>query len=383
MNSVARYRQAAASRAVARRGVGGGRQQPEAVMSLKQRHQPIAPACSLGGARRGGSMTAPATPARGRWVARRGVVLATGGLAVTLGWAAWAWRGMPGYAGPGARDRVVGREWLSLNPESLAGLDLAAVNLACAEGLTGAEELPVNSVLDALDQWAARVREETQRNLPKFWRNPAEYQNSEAYFRVLVLVTVLQQDCGVRYNPERIASPDFSDSRDLFLHGLMQGQGGTCVSMPVAYVAVGRRLGYPMKLVTAKAHLFARWESPDGKARLNLEATSQGLNCFPDEYYHRWPVPMTPQEIASGQYLKSLTPVEELAVFLSARGHCLEVSGRLAEAQVAHAHAHALAPQNPAYLAFLAAAVKKELPDWQRVQVDLGQAGQTSHVPKP
>ncbi len=193
----------------------------------------------------------------------------------------------------------------------------------------------------------------------------------------------LQQDCGVRYNSERIRAPDFSDSRDLFLHGLTQARGGACVSMPVAYVAVGRRLGYPLKLVTAKAHLFARWESADGKERLNLEATSQGLNCFPDEYYHRWPVPMTPLEIAGGQYLKSLTPAEELAVFLSARGHCLEAAGRLAEAQVAHAHAHALAPQNPVYLAFLAAAVQKELPDWQRVQVDLGEAGSAMKDRKP
>ena len=49
-------------------------------------------------------------------------------------------------------------------------------------------------------------------------------------------------------------------------------------------------------------------------------------------------------------------------------GHCLEAAGRLAEAQVAHA----LAPRNPVYLAFLAGAVRKEMPDWQRVQVDLG-----------
>jgi len=30
-------------------------------------------------------------------------------------------------------------------------------------------------------------------------------------------------------------------------------------------------------------------------------------------------------------------------------------------------HAHALGPQNPIHLPFLATALKKELPDWQRV----------------
>jgi hypothetical protein len=198
----------------------------------------------------------------------------------------------------GQQPNVDYRGVLVMEPTHMLGPDLVALNLACAEGLDGAEALRPEDAMRTLDQWAARVREETERHLPKFRQNPGEYLNSEAYLRMLALVTVLQQDCGVRYNPERIQSPDFSDSRDLFLHGLTQGRGGTCVSMPVAYVAVGRRLGYPLKLVTAKAHLFARWESPDGRERLNLEATSQGLNCFPDEYYHRWPVPMTPQEIA-------------------------------------------------------------------------------------
>ena len=260
----------------------------------------------------------------------------------------------------------------------LGRLDVAAVNLLCAEGLPGVEHVSIPEAIATLDQWAGHVASETDRYLYKFRQNPAEYNNSEAYFRILTMVTVLQQDFHVRYNPERIQAPDFRDSRDLFLHGLLSPTlnsqpstlnlpRGTCVSMPVLYVAIGRRLGYPLKLVTTKAHLFARWESPDGKGRFNIEATNQGLNCFPDEYYRTWPVPVSDEEVKRGTYLKSLTPAEELAVFLSARGHCLEAAGRLPEAELAHAQAHALAPAWPVYLAFLASAVKKELPDWQRV----------------
>jgi hypothetical protein len=141
----------------------------------------------------------------------------------------------------------------------------------------------------------------------------------------------------------------------------------------VLYVAVGRRLGYPLKLVTTKAHVFARWESVDGKERFNIEGTNEGLNCFPDDYYRTWPIAMSIAEAERGQYLRSLTAAEELALFLSVRGHCLETLGRFAEAQLAHAHAHALTPQSPVYLAFLAGAVKRELPDWESVQIDLGQ----------
>ena len=254
-------------------------------------------------------------------------------------------------------------------------MDIVTANLRSAEGLPGVESLDSMMARAKLETWSDRVRNETSRHLYRFRQNPDEFNNSEAYFRMLTLVTVLQEDCGVRYNPERMQAPNFADSRDLFLHGLLTGKHqGTCVSMPVLYVAVGRKLGYPLKLVTSKAHVFARWDSPDGRERLNIEATSQGLNCFPDEYYHTWPVHLTPAEIASGQYLKSLTPDEELAVFLSVRGHCLEAAKRLPEAQLAYAQAHQLAPASTQYLAFLAAAVRKEMPEWQQVRVDLGQA---------
>ena len=94
--------------------------------------------------------------------------------------------------------------------------------------------------------------------------------------------------------------------------------------------------------------------------RFNIEATGEGLSCFPDEYYHTWPEPLTAEEIASGQYLKSLTPDEELAVFLSARGNCLEANGRYAEARTAYAEAHRLAPKTTLYRGLLDRVTAKE-----------------------
>ena len=175
---------------------------------------------------------------------------------------------------------------LRMSVDELARLDLARLNLLCAEGLPGAEKLDVAKCLATLDEWTNRVRAETEKYLYRFHRKPAEYNNSEGYFRMLALITVLQQDCGVRYNPERIREVDFSDSGDLFLHGLLgEDRTGTCVSLPVLYVALGRRLGYPLKLVTTNGHIFARWQSTDGKERFNIEGTNQGLSCFEDAYY--------------------------------------------------------------------------------------------------
>jgi hypothetical protein len=134
------------------------------------------------------------------------------------------------------------------------------MNLLCAEGLPGAEGLKVEECLKVLDDWAEYVRAETQRNLHRFRENPAESDGSEAKWRMLMLISVLQQDLHVRYNPARIESVDspspsdvfFADSRDGLLHGLLGPQRtGTCSSMPVLYLTVGRRLGYPVGVVCA------------------------------------------------------------------------------------------------------------------------------------
>ena len=91
------------------------------------------------------------------------------------------------------------------------------------------------------------------------------------------LVTCLQKHLGVYYNLSfSDGEYDATDSRNLFVHGILGGHGGTCVTMPVLYIAVGRRLGYPLYLARAREHLFARWEQPEGE-RFNVECTCPGF----------------------------------------------------------------------------------------------------------
>ncbi len=181
--------------------------------------------------------------------------------------------------------------------------------------------------------------------------------NSQAKYCALMMVTVLQQDFGVRYNPDRIRNPDFRNAGDLFIHGMLGGNGGTCASMPVLYAAVGRRLGWPIKLVHAHAHLFCRWDDtegqhPFGKERFNIEATGLGANFFSDDYYRTWPEPVCSEMIDQPGYLKSLTLAEEFAGFLALRGHCLEDNGRIAKACEAYRLSCQLAPSDVIYRAF-------------------------------
>jgi len=242
-------------------------------------------------------------------------------------------------------------ELLTLTNQELEGTDIALMNLLCAEGLPGAEHLSVTDCLAVLDQWAQHARRETERNRHRFHADQAYFHHSEAFYKMLMLAVVVYEDCQVRYNPKwmttpaEIRSPDhfFADSHDLLLHGLLGPQRmGTCSSMPVLYIALGRRLGYPLKLVTTRQHLFLRWDGPSEK--FNLEATGKGMERYEDAHYRQWPFPISAEEIQAQDYLKSLSTREELSVFLSLRGACLTEAGRWAEATASFEAAYRYAP---------------------------------------
>jgi hypothetical protein len=240
---------------------------------------------------------------------------------------------------------------LALSPDELERCDIARMNLLCAEALPGAENLNVAECLATLDQWAQHIKAETDRNHHHFKEDPATYANSEAFYKMLMMAVVLYEDYGVRYNPKLITSPEetaaddhfFADSRDILIHGLVGPQHqGTCSSMPILYIALGRRLDYLLKLVKAKGHLFMRWDSPTEK--FDLDATGKGLDMESDEFYKKWPFPLSEADIQAEDYLKSLSAKEELSVFLSIRAECQTDNGQLGDALASFSLACKLVP---------------------------------------
>jgi hypothetical protein len=259
---------------------------------------------------------------------------------------------------------------LTMSPEQLANVDIAEMNLLCAVGLPGAEELD-RATIDAyktrLDQWAQRVKFETARHMyrltdPRFKDHAEYYKHSEARFRAAWLVGTLMQDIGVHYHPGFVpqdqAVPPFKTSKETFLHGLLdhpnakKAFGGNCVSMPTIYAAVGRRLGYPIKLVSSQGHIFCRWEglkhpNPAWRDRFNFDGSGNGFSIDPDEFYMTWPTKSTPRQAKLCDWLKTLTPKQELATFLLSRAGVLtHVNKDYAGAQIACARAAALWPTN-------------------------------------
>jgi hypothetical protein len=242
-------------------------------------------------------------------------------------------------------------ELLALPPAELEHCDIAQMNLLCAESLPGAENLRVDESLATLDQWAQHIKSEIDRNFHHYSEDPAYFYNSSNFYKMAMIAVVLYEDYNIRYNPKWMAAPGteqpddhfYADSRDILIHGLLGDQRmGTCSSMPVLYIALGRRLGYPLKLVKAKGHLFMRWDTPTEK--FDMDATGKGLNKYDDEEYKKWPFPLTEKDIQEEDYLKSLSPHEELSVFLSIRGFCQTDNGLFGDALASFSLANNLVP---------------------------------------
>jgi hypothetical protein len=117
-------------------------------------------------------------------------------------------------------------ELLNLTEDEIAQIDVAEVNLACAEGLPGSEYMDSEYCLAKIAEYTDLVAYETDRHFYRFDRNPEEYENSEAYFRMLVLNTILVQSCSVTYNEAKADESTFLMPEDTFIFGIFQGQGG-------------------------------------------------------------------------------------------------------------------------------------------------------------
>jgi hypothetical protein len=240
--------------------------------------------------------------------------------------------------------RMMARE-TGYSDQQLANRDIGSLNLEAALGLPGTERLNLDACVQKLNSWAKQLRAYTEEHWPRFVNSPKKYGGTPARFRMLALVTFLQKHLGVRYNMA-FSQGDYNatDARDMFIHGMLSGHGGTCGTMPVLYIAVGRRLGYPLYLVRAKEHSFARWEERGGE-RFNIECTSPGFRALNDEHYRHLPKPLSRAELESGMFLRNLRPREVLAQFLCDRAHCLMDNLRAGEAVMACFLAAQLAPK--------------------------------------
>lgn len=264
-------------------------------------------------------------------------------------------------------------QYFDLQAMSLGEYDILSLNFAAARGLPGTEKSSLSHWLAKRDEWLARIKFELHRHIyrvdPRSQVASTEYTygNSIARFICYIMLQVLQEDCGVQYHPDRKFKPDHCQPRDVFAHGIMDddGEGGTCASMPVVYVSVGRALGLPLWLVETRGHAFVRWDSPEKGVllhwpdqnfklwvppdRFNVEGSGEGIAYHNDTLYTQWPELWTQIDVSHGRYLLSMTPLQALAGFLMERGECFWDLHRQVEALQSYHYACQLVPEDMRY----------------------------------
>jgi len=261
-------------------------------------------------------------------------------------------------------------ELLALPPDQLEKVDIGRIDLLCAEGLPGAEDLDVEKCIETLDGWARYVKTETDKNYHRFVEHPEKFKNSSGRYQMGVMAAALSEDLRVQYNPARekellengfltnrtvygeAERSFFSDSSDVFLHGLLsQRRYGTCASLPYLYVAVGRRLGYPVSIAGAHMHSYVYYDEGGGK-HFNVEATENRAFVTPsDESYMRpaWGAPSSPEYYEKRGLLRPMSNKEAMGHILAERAAVFRSAGRHDEEAKTWATAARYFPDTPTW----------------------------------
>jgi tetratricopeptide (TPR) repeat protein len=122
---------------------------------------------------------------------------------------------------------------------------------------------------------------------------------------------------------------------------LLRGKGN-CLSTSTLFVLVGRELGLPIRMVIVPRHAYVRWD--DGKTRINVETTGQGM-AIPDWVYLYRMGQATPEDVEALGWGRSLDDSGFLAEITACAAHHRAGENRLEEALKLHDEAEQLAPQ--------------------------------------
>jgi len=133
--------------------------------------------------------------------------------------------------------------------------------------------------------------------------------------RVRVMNTVLFRMEGFHYDLD-----PFSRSRQeyYFLNGILDTKQGICYTLPLLYIAVAQRVGYPIYPVSVPDHIFVRYVDPKFKEQ-NIEVTSRGKYYDDASYIEDFAI--SSRGLKSGAYLRTMTYREFLGQMLSANAY--------------------------------------------------------------
>jgi hypothetical protein len=181
------------------------------------------------------------------------------------------------------------------------------------------------------------------RNYEIFERDPESFDRSEELFCAMAMVQFVQTALRVQYNLSFAEGEyDASDSRNLFLTGVLTGFGGTCVTLPVLYAALAQRVGFPISVGETWEHFYCVWGSDQDS--FCFDAAGTGFIKRTHEDYREFRRFVTPSDELRHGFLRSRTRRELFACIASERSNCLQDQFRFNEALEAAFLATRLAP---------------------------------------
>lgn len=188
-------------------------------------------------------------------------------------------------------------------------------------------DLNVAAYSAKIDKLALQVRQLAGNNPDPEWR-----------VRCLNTIIYLQG----KYHGSRDAV--YSRNEQYFhLNHLLDTKQGNCFSMPLLYVAVAQRLGWPIYPVAVPDHMFVRYADPAFKQQ-NIETTSGG-GYEPDESYAK-DFKVSKLARAQGTYLRTMSYRELLAHLVENNGVWIGRHGQLAKAMTYFEVATKLGPKD-------------------------------------
>lgn len=200
-------------------------------------------------------------------------------------------------------------EQLAALPESKIDIGIAALTLAREIY----PDLDVQSYSTKIDMMVEKARAFT-------------HGSKDPEYRIRALNTYLYKEEGIKYDR-------FDTNAELlqnrYLNGILDTKTGSCVTMPLLYLAIAQRLGYPVYPVAAPQHLFLRYIDPKLKMQ-NIEATGGGGYSPNDEY--KEVLRVSDRGIKSGAYLRTMSYREFLGELIGENGIYWDRQGDLERA---------------------------------------------------
>lgn len=181
-------------------------------------------------------------------------------------------------------------------PESQ--MDLASIKLSIDQMIDPATDTV--AVLKQIDDMASQIKA----SFPLGASNLVKFKTLRDY---LYQPPLLSRRRPFVYNLEDDRNP-----RAKLLSVYLATHKGNCISMPLLFVILGHKLGIPVTITTAPAHLYVKFRGDNGNW-YGVETTSAG--GWADDDWQRKQFPrLTAKAIANGIYLQPLTKKETAVV---------------------------------------------------------------------